>query len=155
MTRQSGYLLPTEKEAPADAEAVSHKLMVRAGLVRQLGAGMWTYLPAGWRAHRRVEQILREEMDRIGAQEMKDCGFLTQLVAAGELDAAADRLAATLASMAPIPLLGMKKNLNRIARGVLDVDELRADMARAASSDDIKEGAVAWAEKRPPVFSGR
>ena len=93
--------------------------------------------------------------ERIGAQEMKDCGFLTQLMAADELDAAADRLAATLASMAPIPLLGMKKNLNRIARGVLDVDELRADMARAASSDDIKEGAVAWAEKRPPVFSGR
>ena len=93
--------------------------------------------------------------ERIGAQEMKDCGFLTQLVAADELDAAADRLAATLASMAPIPLLGMKKNLNRIARGMLDVDELRADMARAASSADIKEGAAAWAEKRPPVFSGR
>jgi prolyl-tRNA synthetase len=70
MTRQSGYLLPTEKEAPADAEAISHKLMVRAGLVRQLGAGMWTYLPAGWRAHRRVEQIIREEQDAIGAQEM-------------------------------------------------------------------------------------
>jgi prolyl-tRNA synthetase len=70
MTRQSGYLLPTEKEAPADAEATSHKLMVRAGLVRQLGAGMWTYLPAGWRAHRRVEQIIREEQDAIGAQEM-------------------------------------------------------------------------------------
>ncbi len=47
MTRLSRYLLPTEKEAPADAEAVSHKLMVRAGLVRQLGAGMWTYLPGG------------------------------------------------------------------------------------------------------------
>lgn len=93
--------------------------------------------------------------ERIGAQEMKDCGFLTQLVAADELGAAADRLAATLASMAPIPLLGMKKNLNRIARGMLDVDELRADMARAASSADIKEGAAAWAEKRPPVFSGR
>jgi prolyl-tRNA synthetase len=70
MTRQSGYLLPTEKEAPADAEAVSHRLMVRAGLIRQLGAGMWTYLPAGWRAHRRVEQILREEQDAIGAQEL-------------------------------------------------------------------------------------
>jgi len=70
MTRQSGYLLPTEREAPADAEATSHKLLVRAGLVRQLGAGMWTYLPAGWRAHRRVERILREEMDAIGAQEM-------------------------------------------------------------------------------------
>ncbi len=70
MTRQSGYLLPTEKEAPADAEATSHKLMVRAGLIRQLGAGMWSYLPAGWRAHRRVEQIIREEQDAIGAQEM-------------------------------------------------------------------------------------
>jgi prolyl-tRNA synthetase len=70
MTRQSGYLLPTEKEAPADAEATSHKLMVRAGLIRQLGAGMWSYLPAGWRAHRRVEQIVREEQDAIGAQEM-------------------------------------------------------------------------------------
>ncbi|MEX1142338.1 MAG: proline--tRNA ligase [Thermoleophilaceae bacterium] len=70
MTRQSGYLLPTEKEAPADAEATSHKLMVRAGLIRQLGAGMWTYLPAGWRTHRRAEQIIREELDAIGAQEM-------------------------------------------------------------------------------------
>jgi len=70
MTRLSGYLLPTEKEAPADAEALSHKLMVRAGLVRQLGAGMWTYLPAGWRVHRRAAQIVREEMDAIGGQEM-------------------------------------------------------------------------------------
>jgi prolyl-tRNA synthetase len=70
MTRLSAYLLPTEKEAPADAEAVSHRLMVRAGLVRQLGAGMWTWLPAGWRAHRRAEQIVREEIDAIGGQEM-------------------------------------------------------------------------------------
>jgi len=70
MTRQSRYLLPTEKEAPADAEAISHRLLVRAGLVRQLGAGMWTYLPAGWRAHRRTEQIIREEMDAIGGQEL-------------------------------------------------------------------------------------
>ena len=54
MARLSEYLLPTEKEAPADAEAISHKLMVRAGLVRQMGAGMWTWLPAGWRVHQRV-----------------------------------------------------------------------------------------------------
>ena len=47
MTRLSEYLLPTEKQAPADAEAISHKLMVRAGLIRQMGAGMWTWLPAG------------------------------------------------------------------------------------------------------------
>ncbi|MDP9293242.1 MAG: proline--tRNA ligase [Actinomycetota bacterium] len=70
MTRLSGYLLPTEKEAPADAEALSHKLLVRAGLVRQLGAGLWSWLPAGWRVHRRIEQIVREEMDAIGGQEM-------------------------------------------------------------------------------------
>ena len=70
MTRLSGYLLPTEKQAPADAEAVSHKLMVRAGLVRQLGAGLWTWLPAGWRVHQRIAGIIREELDAIGAQEM-------------------------------------------------------------------------------------
>ena len=70
MPRLSSYLLPTVKEAPADAEAVSHRLLVRAGLARQLGAGLWTFLPAGWRSHRRVEQIVREEMDAIGAQEM-------------------------------------------------------------------------------------
>jgi prolyl-tRNA synthetase len=70
VTRLSSYFLPTVKEAPADAEAVSHKLLVRAGLVRQLGAGLWTFLPAGWRVHRRVEQIIREELDAIGAQEM-------------------------------------------------------------------------------------
>jgi prolyl-tRNA synthetase len=70
MTLLSEYLLPTEKQAPADAEAVSHKLMVRAGLVRQLGAGLWTWMPAGWRVHERIVQIVREEMDAIGAQEM-------------------------------------------------------------------------------------
>jgi prolyl-tRNA synthetase len=70
MTRLSSYLLPTEKEPPADAEALSHKLMVRAGLVRQMGAGLWTWLPAGWRVQQRIEVILREEMNRIGAHEM-------------------------------------------------------------------------------------
>ncbi len=70
MTRLSQTFLPTLKDAPSDAEAVSHKLMVRAGLIRQLGAGLWTYLPAGWRVHRKVEAILREEMESIGCQEM-------------------------------------------------------------------------------------
>ncbi len=70
MTRLSSYFLPTVKEAPADAEAVSHKLLVRAGLVRQLGTGMWTFLPAGWRVHRKVEQVIREEIDAIGGLEM-------------------------------------------------------------------------------------
>ncbi len=52
------------------SQAVSHKLMVRAGLIRQLGAGLWTYLPAGWRVERKVEEIVREEMEGIGCQEM-------------------------------------------------------------------------------------
>lgn len=70
MTRLSTYFLPTVKEPPADAEAISHVLMVRAGLVRQLGAGMWTWLPAGWRVHRRIEEIIRSELDEIGAREL-------------------------------------------------------------------------------------
>ena len=70
MARLSQLFLPTLKDPPADAEAISHKLMVRAGLIRQLGAGLWTYLPAGWRVHRKAEQIIREEMDSIGGQEM-------------------------------------------------------------------------------------
>jgi prolyl-tRNA synthetase len=70
MTRLSEYLLPTEKQPPADAEAISHKLMVRAGLIRQMGAGMWSWLPAGWRIHQRAVAIIREEMDAIGGQEM-------------------------------------------------------------------------------------
>jgi prolyl-tRNA synthetase len=70
VTRLSGYLLPTEKQAPADAEAVSHKLMVRAGLIRQVGAGLWSWLPAGWRVHQNAVQIVREEMNAIGGQEM-------------------------------------------------------------------------------------
>jgi prolyl-tRNA synthetase len=70
MTRLSRYLLPTEKQAPADAEALSHKLLVRAGMVRQVGAGLWTWLPAGWRVHQKIEQIIREEMDGIGSLEL-------------------------------------------------------------------------------------
>jgi len=70
MTRLSQYFLPTEREPPADAEAISHKLMVRAGLVRQVGAGLWSWLPAGWRVHQRVVQIVREEIDAIGGHEM-------------------------------------------------------------------------------------
>jgi prolyl-tRNA synthetase len=70
VTRLSQTFLPTLKDPPADAEALSHKLMVRAGLIRQLGAGLWTYLPAGWRVQRKVERIIREEMEAIGCQEM-------------------------------------------------------------------------------------
>jgi len=70
VSRLSQTFIPTLKDAPADAEAVSHKLMVRAGLIRQLGAGLWTYLPAGWRVMGKIESVLREEMDAIGCQEI-------------------------------------------------------------------------------------
>jgi prolyl-tRNA synthetase len=70
LQRQSSLFLPTLREDPADAEAVSHRLLVRAGLIRQVGAGLWTYLPAGWRIHEKVVQVIREEMDAIGGQEL-------------------------------------------------------------------------------------
>ena len=70
IARASQLFLPTLRDDPADAEAVSHKLLVRGGFVRQVSAGLWTFLPLGWRVHRKVEQIIREEMDAIGDQEM-------------------------------------------------------------------------------------
>jgi prolyl-tRNA synthetase len=70
MDRLSRALLPTERRPPADAEALSHKLMVRAGLVRQVGSGLWSWLPVGWRVHQKAVQIVREEIDAIGGQEM-------------------------------------------------------------------------------------
>src|SRR3954447_22043501 len=70
MTRLSQYFLPTEKQPPADAEALSHKLLVRAGLARQLGSGLWSWLPARWRVHENVSQIIREELKAIEGQEV-------------------------------------------------------------------------------------
>jgi prolyl-tRNA synthetase len=70
IARASRLFLPTLREAPTDAEAISHKLLVRGGYIRQVTAGVWTFLPLGWRVHQRVVQIIREEMDAIGGQEM-------------------------------------------------------------------------------------
>ena len=71
IARQSQLFIPTLREAPADADAVSHKLLVRGGYIRQVSAGLWTFMPIGWRVQRRIEQIIREEMDAIGGQEMQ------------------------------------------------------------------------------------
>ena len=68
--RASRYLIATQKETPADAEIISHRLMLRAGLIRKLAAGLYTWLPMGLRTLRKVERIVREEMDRSGAQEL-------------------------------------------------------------------------------------
>ncbi len=70
IARASKLFLPTLREPPADAEAVSHQLLVRGGFIRQIGAGLWSFLPLGWRVHMRIEQIIREELGAIGGQEM-------------------------------------------------------------------------------------
>jgi prolyl-tRNA synthetase len=74
--RASQLFLPTLREDPADAEAASHKLLVRGGFIRQVGAGLWTYLPLGWRVHQKVVQVIREEINAVGGQEML-CPVLT------------------------------------------------------------------------------
>ena len=70
MKRASELFLPTLREAPADAEAASHRLLVRGGYIRQVSAGLWSFLPLGWRVHEKAVQIVREEIDAIGGQEM-------------------------------------------------------------------------------------
>ena len=92
--------------------------------------------------------------EKLDAQTMLDIGFLTEIVPAEQLMTRVDALAQTLAGMAPIPLLGMKKHLNRIAHGNLDVLDLERDELLAQMSEDLKEGGLAWKEKRKPVFRG-
>src|SRR5213080_725048 len=70
IARASQLFLPTLRDDPADADAVSHKLLVRGGFIRQVSAGLWTFMPLGWRVHQQVVQIVREEMDAIGGQEL-------------------------------------------------------------------------------------
>jgi prolyl-tRNA synthetase len=68
--RASELFIPTLREDPGDADAISHRLLVRGGFIRQTAAGLWSYLPLGWRVHEKVVQIVREEQNAIGAQEM-------------------------------------------------------------------------------------
>lgn len=74
--KQSQILIPTKKEAPSDAEALSHQMMVRAGYVYQVSAGVWAYLPLAYRVIRKIENIIREEMANAGAVEMMMPGLL-------------------------------------------------------------------------------
>ena len=93
--------------------------------------------------------------EKIDANEMRACGFLTQLVDSNLLQATVTALATTLAGMAPLALLGMKKNLNAIASMRLNLETLQADIAKTANSQDLLEGAAAWADRRVPVFTGQ
>ena len=93
--------------------------------------------------------------EKLDARQMKEIGFLTHLVEADKLEEEVSRLAQTCAAMAPIALLGMKRHLNRIARGTLDAGDLEIDIQRAMASADLREGQAAWAQKRAPRFSGK
>ena len=93
--------------------------------------------------------------ETLDAPAMRACGFLTHLVDGSIFDAEVQRLSATLGAMAPLALLGMKKHLNLIARGIADAAAIRADVQRTVASRDLAEGGRAWQEKRTPVFKGR
>jgi prolyl-tRNA synthetase len=68
--KQSKLLIPTLREAPSEADVISHQLLLRAGFIRQVAAGIYTYLPLGWRVLKKISDIVRDEMDRIDAQEL-------------------------------------------------------------------------------------
>jgi prolyl-tRNA synthetase len=87
IARASQLFLPTLRDDPAEAEAVSHKLLARGGFIRQVAAGLWTFMPLGWRVHRKVEGVIREELDAFGAQEV-----LMPVLTPAELWEATDRL---------------------------------------------------------------
>ena len=93
--------------------------------------------------------------ERLDSAEMKACGFLTHLVEPDALNSTVARLTETLSAMAPLPLFGMKKHLNLIARGQHDPAAIAQDVFQTVHSDDLKEGGTAWREKRKPVFKGR
>ena len=93
--------------------------------------------------------------ERLNADEMKSCGFLTHLVQPDALESTCSTLIDTLSAMAPLPLFGMKKHLNLIARGQHDADAIARDVFQTVHSEDLKEGGTAWREKRKPVFKGR
>ncbi len=92
--------------------------------------------------------------EKIEADEMLSMGFLTELVLPEQLATRVDTLSEQLAGMAPLSLLGIKKHLNLIARGQLDDGEIRRAVAISEKSNDIKEGALAWKEKRKAQFTG-
>jgi 1,4-dihydroxy-2-naphthoyl-CoA synthase len=91
---------------------------------------------------------------KIESQEMLDIGFLTEMIENEQLQVRLDQLSDQLAGMAPLALLGIKKHMNLIARGIVDDAAIRAAVALSEKSHDMKEGALAWKEKRPARFTG-
>ena len=140
IARASQLFLPTLREPPADAEAVSHKLLVRGGFIRQVAAGLWTFLPLGWRVHRKIEQIIREEMDAIGAQEL-----LMPVLTPLELWEATGR--------ATIPEIFHVKD--RAGRRVRPAADARGDVHVPRARDPVLQAAPAALVPLPDEGSGR
>ena len=92
--------------------------------------------------------------EKLDARAMHTCGYLTHLVESPDPAEAVRALVQTLTAMAPIALLGMKKHLNQIARGRADAESIAREVQRSAASQDLREGSLAWQEKRAPVFQG-
>ncbi|SOZ39178.1 enoyl-CoA hydratase/isomerase family protein [Cupriavidus neocaledonicus] len=128
-----------------------HVPAARLGLLFYRG-GLERYVTRlGLAAAKRV-MLLAERFD---ADAMLRIGYLDGLESSVDLLRSRVReVSETLGGMAPLALLGMKKHMNRIARGMLDADELARDIARADASDDLREAALAWREKRAPRFTG-
>ncbi len=94
--------------------------------------------------------------DTLNASTLEDAGLIDRMASdTAKVGEETERFCQHLAALAPLAVLGMKRHLNRIARGALDAGELARDIARAAGSADLQEGATAWREKRPPRFQGR
>ena len=112
------------------------------------------FMPAARLGLHFYERGMRRYVTRLGLNAAKRL-FLTELLPADQLRERAAQLAGTIAGLAPIAVQGMKRHLNAIARGDLDTAALAEDIRRATQSEDIREGALAWKEKRKPAFTGK
>ena len=154
MARASQLFLPTLRDAPADADAVSHKLLVRGGFIRQVTAGVWTFLPLGWRVHQKVVGIIREEMDAIGGQEVHIPALLPRepYEATGRWDEYGDGLfrlqGGRMASVQNAYEVNVREagSLSAAVKGQVKIDSI----VRVLRTD----AAGAWAHVRNESFEG-